>query len=504
MKNIVIYSYSGQGYQEACQLEVAKQYLLDGHNVLLITCGKKIGICNDNRQASSIQCKICKKAQLSRIKSLCGEDISIKSLDELCSNEIDQLASNMIFNYSSIDDLKSIRYQNVEIGYAALSSYVTYTRNIDITFSSSIKAYLDYLMRIQVKLILIAQTITETFKPDLVVIHNGRFAHYKPIYEYAKNNNIDYLITETIIAADGTIMKEFFHNSIPHSIDAKTNLISKFWLNYKDVEHKVDHARLFFENRKYAKFAGDKIYVKDQVLGVLPDTWDSNKENILIFNSSEDEYFAISSEYDNKALFKSQLEGIKRIVENYASDSSKHFTLRVHPNLKNVNYKYHTELYNLNYNNLTIIPASSVISTYSLLDAADKVIVFGSTIGIESTYWGKPTINLAYALYENMDVVYCPKSEIELWSLIDNKDLKPKPYTNALPYGLYYISDKHDAFKFVDTGRMLTYPLFKKSIAAHNYYKILGSKRLYAYCKFISIYITTKVGVFCRFKRIPV
>ena len=35
-------------------------------------------------------------------------------------------------------------------------------------------------------------------------------------------------------------------------------------------------------------------------------------ENIVIFNSSEDEFSAVSKEFDDGAFFPSQIEGIKK------------------------------------------------------------------------------------------------------------------------------------------------------------------------------------------------
>lgn len=37
-----------------------------------------------------------------------------------------------------------------------------------------------------------------------------------------------------------------------------------------------------------------------------------------------------------------------------------------------------------------MIGADSDISTYDIMDNAEKVIVFGSTMGLESSYWENP------------------------------------------------------------------------------------------------------------------
>ena len=66
-----------------------------------------------------------------------------------------------------------------------------------------------------------------------------------------------------------------------------------------------------------------------------------------------------------------------------------HFYLRIHPNLTNVHFEYREKLLALEeiYPNITVIDAPSPISTYALMDVADKIIVFGSTAGAESVFW---------------------------------------------------------------------------------------------------------------------
>ena len=178
--------------------------------------------------------------------------------------------------------------------------------------------------------------------------------------------------------------------------------------------------------------------------------------------------------------------------------------MRVDPNLKNLPYHYHQGLYKLSYPNLSIIPADSDISTYSILDAADKVIVFGSTMGIESCYWGKPTINLAYALYENMDVTYYPKTKEELFDLIDSKDLQPKNSNNALLYGLYYMSNKHMPFKYVNVGKASRFSFLGRPQIRYNYYTILGSNILYNYMEKSYSLLNRYFPLFSKFNKVPV
>ena len=64
------------------------------------------------------------------------------------------------------------------------------------------------------------------------------------------------------------------------------------------------------------------------------------------------------------------------------------------------------------------------INSYNLLDISDIVISFGSTVGIEATYYDKPSILWGSAYYEDTGGVY----EVDSIEVLENmlkKDLKP-------------------------------------------------------------------------------
>jgi hypothetical protein len=85
------------------------------------------------------------------------------------------------------------------------------------------------------------------------------------------------------------------------------------------------------------------------------------------------------------------------------------------------------------FNNLTVIWPKDQVDSYSLLDACDKIITFGSTIGIEAAYWGKISILAGRAVYERLDCIYKPSNHEELITLIKS-DLKPLNNYSTLLY----------------------------------------------------------------------
>jgi hypothetical protein len=271
------------------------------------------------------------------------------------------------------------------------------------------------------------------FKPDVVHSFNGSFEEIRPIFDICKAKGIRVLLYEGF-KKNNQWQKVIFDNHLPHDIKYLDERRNYVWdhLNLS-LEEKIELGKSFYEKRRQGEYSGDRIYVKDQIKGKVPPI-DDSKVNIAIMNSSEDEFASVGAEWETLKLFSTQLESIVYLLEH--ADAQVHFYLRIHPNLKDVRYKYHTDLLLLGdrYKNITVIPGDSDVSTYSLLDSVDKIICFGSTIGIESVYWRKPSILLRPSLYYYANICYVPKNKEELLSLLIEK-LEPKFNDFVYKYG---------------------------------------------------------------------
>ena len=72
-----------------------------------------------------------------------------------------------------------------------------------------------------------------------------------------------------------------------------------------------------------------------------------------------------------------------------------------------------------------------------MIKKSDKVLTFGSTVGIEAVYWGTPSILAGIAFYKDLGGTYNPESHEILIQLLTS-ELKPKNKQLALMYGYYY------------------------------------------------------------------
>lgn len=500
---VLVYSIAGHGFQEACQYEAALEQSFYGNEVLFLYCDGSLGLCGENQRASCLRCKLCAHSFKKRIKNNLNTTIRSVPLGDYITKEIEEEVDNISFTYQNNEDLKKLFFHGVDIGYGALSSYISWTRNLNPHFHGVVKEYFGVMLRTEALLTLIIEKVLSEFPADLIIFHNGRYFFYKPVYRLAEIRNIPFICTETTHDIDLKVYREFIDNNVPHSVDTWTNNINRYWDNDTDVVNRKKIGEMFFYNRRHAKYSGDTIYSKDQIDGKLPADFNKSKENIVIFNSSEDELGAIGQEVEKYALFKSQYDAIVAIAERYKDDKTKHFYLRVHPNLKDLPYNYHVNLYKLNYPNLTVIPGNSDISSYALMDVADKVIVFGSTMGVESAFWKKPVICMSFAFYYNLGCVYTPKSREEAWRLIETKDLPILNYEAALKYGYRILTPKKEKFRFLNMDGSTF--IFKGRIRRYSSVnKFLGSTKMSFVLSQISNILFEKMPFWGRFSNIPV
>jgi hypothetical protein len=135
------------------------------------------------------------------------------------------------------------------------------------------------------------------------------------------------------------------------------------------------------------------VYTAEQIRGLLPAEFDTTRRNIAIFNSTIDEYAGIEG-WDNRIYEPDETAGVGRVLQAFETDPQFMFYLRVHPHMREVasttSQLRDVRALATRYRNLHVIWPGESIDSYALLGACEKTLTFGSTIGIEATYWGKP------------------------------------------------------------------------------------------------------------------
>lgn len=428
----VFFSNQGLGPKHlGIELEVINDLKADKNNeVYSVSCNSVLKGCFFNPTKNIFGCALCQE----RTKN-CHKLVNIDKSFKL---------TKFKFNYqppqiNSLKDLLKIEYDNVKIGLGVASSLISITRDFEIStakFGDLIKE----LCHVAIQSLENFKEIIAKHNPDGIYLFNGRFAETNGVIELCKELNIDYYTIE--VASPGRYY--VFKNSLPHSIKTKKGIMNAMWKD-ETLDFKKKIAINFYEAKVKGNVKGRKNFINSQQKELLPKDFDDSKYNIVFFNSSEDEMKVIDEWQHN--YYDSQNDAILKIVNSNLKDSGVHFYLRVHPNLSQVKNKQVEELENLrSYNNITIIDADSKVDTYGIMRACDMTITFGSTMGIEATYWGKPSLFIGRTFYEDTNAVYKVKSFEEIDQHIAQRLSNPKPKESTYKYA-YYFSKYGTPFK---------------------------------------------------------
>lgn len=429
MKILFFSSYLATPHYET-ELELMESHLKMGDEVVQIVCDAVFKTCLNNLGNDKSKCIECVR------KRKLGNSLLSKSVNTI---NIEKYFQNIILpsypDFKNVKELKKFYVEKFDAGYAVASSIIDLYGKANPNLNEIIDPLI-LLLNTSLETYYGFKKILEKEKPDLVYVFNGRFAIERSVLRACEACNVRYFTHER---GHGKDYYQTFENSLPHNAIRRASLINNYW--EMGEFDKVSIAKTFFEERLKRISKSWKSFVSDQIYGKMPNTWDPDKHNIVFFTSSEFERSAISVEWDND-IYDSVSDAVFKINEYFKINPfSKEYKiyLRIHPFTKEYFHEEEELFEKLGYNsNFEIISSKSDICSYSLMQHASKVVTFGSTVGMEATYWGTPSILVGHSFYEEMDCVYNVSSIEEMVRLILNKELQPKSIEGALKYGYYH------------------------------------------------------------------
>lgn len=327
-------------------------------------------------------------------------------------------------------------FDNFEVGGATLSTYISRSRDRDL-----VEVRQDYVKELAVNalaLYLGTKRFLEEKKIDLVFNFNGRQEYVRGILRASQAAGTTCYNLER--ARIGGYL-EFHRNVLTHTIRSKQALVERAWKNARATEQeKIRIGSNFFERQRAGESVIFPTYLKGQEKDQLPEGISNGNKNVVLFNSSDDEFAALGEEFRNP-FFSNQDEGIEYLVDLIGERMREYnLVIRMHPNLSGVRYEYVEKLRNLHqkYPNIFVVSPESSIDSYALIGVAEKVISFGSTLGLEANFSGKPVILLGKCFYFYSGVAYVPENREAIHRLLA-RDLPPLEKLQAIKFGYYYL-----------------------------------------------------------------
>ncbi|MFH6994880.1 hypothetical protein [Flavobacterium sp. FlaQc-48] len=414
------------------QLEILLEHLNNGDEVFLLPSNKEIVSTQTNYLTPDFTYFHYSKVYEKTLKVLRKEYSSFISLNYV----EDKNRTGLNLNFHSIEELKKINYKNVNIGMGVASSIISIYRDHCLNLDKYSKEVIREI-KTAITVVDTLDKLVNDIKPDLVYVFNGRMSSYSPVVNYCKKNKINFKVFEFTSRYDKFHVLE---RAIPHNVSYREQEMKDAWDDNNDLEYKIKISKEFFEAQRKGISLMEGSFIGYQKDNQLP-YFDKNKEIITFFNSSIDEFASVPGWENYIYIYEDETQAIWDVCKKFENDERKQFILRIHPNLK---FLDNTQIRNLEklkeLKNLIIVNSTSTVSSYSLIDVSDKIITFGSTIGIEACYFEKPSILLGMSFFDNLDVAYLPKSKKDLMEMINTKGLKAKPLENVHIYGYWWMT----------------------------------------------------------------
>lgn len=239
-------------------------------------------------------------------------------------------------------------------------------------------------------------------RPERIVIPNGRFPYQKALVLASRRLGIEVSFYERGFRTDTGVF-----------VGGHMTVDRGAWQRMAR-----DHNERFDENTRRAS---RQWLVARRVPGSLENEFSSNwkpdsqetesaqtsrsKHPVAFFTSSQDEFLSLEDwqGFGWRDQYEAFVEFAKRVEGPYV--------LRIHPNFINKSFGHALEetrrvfWMRKNVPELKIVWPTSPLSSYELIERAEKIVVHGSTIGLEASAQGKPVWNSGSSMYDiNADV----------------------------------------------------------------------------------------------------
>ncbi|WP_301361559.1 hypothetical protein [Stutzerimonas nitrititolerans] len=401
--------YSPDGMVSPILYAAAKKYLKLGEKVVFVECETVFSGCSYNLTGSRSVCRYC-ISKKNKAKNLIDvRDIDIINIGDYVDH--DDMGRDIV-GLNTFNDFKAYRYKETDLGYSVISTAVNDFREYEVSsYNRSQKKILKKLFDSSHRYVDAVERLMSSIQPSKVVLFNGRLISTRPMLRFCQKNKISCEVYE--ITPNGKL--NVFESTLPHDDYQFYVKAMRFW-EESGISQR-EQASGFFERKRSGEAVGDYSYTAKQHQRDF--VFDScNKKNIVIFNSSPDELIAIGDDYST-GMFDSQAAAVIFLCESLRANEY-NIILRLHPNLHGVNSIDVKSLLSLKgrYPHLFVMEPENPVSSYYLLDKADKVVTFGSTMGVEATYWGKTSILLNKAMWGRLNVAHVPNNPHELLKLI--------------------------------------------------------------------------------------
>ena len=432
---LIVAPYARWTPHHETELELAESHLIAGDEVHWLECLRDLPFCEPNPEHTLARCVGC-AAKARHGRSLLSGAVQVVRVPECDASESGALAKRME-EITDLDALRAFSIDGFDIGLGIASSLISVLEDPSPDLADGrVRGLAARIAESALRVFVGVRRLLAREAFDVVYVLNGRFAAPRGALRAALGAGVHCVVHERGATPDKYMLR---HDAIAHDLRQLREEVDSLWVEAGEQEGWINAGRVF-ERMRAGASPGWLSYTAAQRPDHLPESWDRRLRNVVFFASSEDEFQALEAEW-RWIVFPSQVEGIRRLRQLLAGDDGIKFWVRMHPNQARMPQHALAPYFELgSEEGIEVIAPGSPISSYAMVDAADCVVTFGSTIGIEAAYWGRPSVLLAQAPFRAMGSTYDAESVEQAKAWLADRSLAALPRLGAAKYGNYLMT----------------------------------------------------------------
>jgi hypothetical protein len=271
-------------------------------------------------------------------------------------------------------------------------------------------------------------------RPKAVLVFNGRFACTRAVCEAARQVEVKCLFHERGATLERYAIFEKQFNDLEYWCQC----IRDAWDQASSDRGEI--GRSFFTRRRNGDGIDWTSFTVGQKRGLVPVRGAGRR---LVYYSASGDEGVYESRFMARRLFESQRAAVLFLIDWVGRQDNVELVIRVHPRVQELSARERNWWDSLKGKNVRLEAARSRTDSYALAESADLVLTYSSTMGVESSFLGKPVILLGDSTYRGFDCVYEPDTFEQLQTLLAQTALPPMPPETCIPYGYFHLTFGH-------------------------------------------------------------
>lgn len=319
-------------------------------------------------------------------------------VSDLIDSEMSNLMLESISNVSDRRGLTGLRINGFEYGYALVSTLASTFGRSELN-NKIIRRLGPSLLEDYIKTVNDVYKVIITNRITHLIVFNGRFVKESAAICAAKAAKI------SIVYHEASKSGKFYISCYSPLSSIGYLELTRFLTDKKNPEEISEVATKWFENRMIGQDLDSSAFQKNWLpLTNSDEEKRSERKQIVIFTTSDDEFLGISPDWDLPES-QSQIEWLTKIAALAISFQYK-VVIRLHPNLRTKSRSLQREWLNLRkLKNVELIKHNESINSYNLITQSDLIISCGSTIAMEAGFLEKPVLSVGSGIYDNLQAV---------------------------------------------------------------------------------------------------